>query len=225
MASQQDILLRVRKTLEGIDGSSPDTAQQPTLNDQLEQYTAAGASPYEEITRSGRSFHVRNTVAVAAVVAFPTTTANLQLYNNEPENGRSYVIDYLYFANVVSTAVVAHAQMLALIGQVRETAPTDAALVIQQLNGVGKKDTVARTVLTGTALPATTGIAGLWMAVGPQAIKTDAVATPGYGAGFEVNGRIVVPPGRFFATQVLANVVGETFITGIMWHERQLRLA
>lgn len=216
--------MRVRKLLEGFDSSSPDTPQQPTLNDQLEQLIALGSSQYGEIVKIGRAFQTRTTAAVAAVVAFPTTTANLQLFNNEPENGRSYVIDYLWYANVVSTAVVAHAQMLALVGQVRENAPTDAGLAITQLNGMGNKDTRARTVLTATALPATTGVAGNWFAIGPQAVKTDAVATPGYGAGFEVNGRIIVPPGRFFATQVLANVVGETFVTGVMWHERLLRL-
>lgn len=224
MASQTDILARVRKLSEGIESSSPDTAQQPTLNDQLELLVSLASSQYGEIVRLGRAFQTHTTAAVAALVAPPAATANLQLYNNEPDGGRSYIIDYAWMANIVSTAVAASAQLWALVGQVRETPPTDAALLITQLNGLGNKDTRARTVLTATALPGTTGVAGNWFQIGPTQAKAGAAATPGYGGGVELNGRIIVPPGRFFALAVMANVVGETFTTGVTWHERVLRL-
>src|SRR6267143_3897886 len=93
MASQTDILARVRKGNEGFDSSSPDTAQQPTLNDQLEMFVALGSSAYGEIVRLGRAFEVHTPAAVAGVVAIPTTGVLLQIYNNEPDAGRSYIID------------------------------------------------------------------------------------------------------------------------------------
>ncbi len=216
----------IRKLLEAIDSVAPGTDEQPiVLNSQLEQLVASGASPYEEITRVGRSFQVHTAAAIAAVVAIPTTGHMLAIYNNNPDGGRSFIIDFVGASNVVSTAVACQAQLLVNVGQVREAAPTDAALAITKLNGVGGgNDTMARTILSGTALPAGTGLAANWMPWGPSVGKPGVTTTPGYGLWASVDGRIIVPPGRYFAMHVLANVVGETFLGYIGWHERQLAL-
>lgn len=216
---------RVRRVLEGIDAAGIDTEKQFALTQQLEQLVALGSAPYEEIVRIGRSFVVNTTTAIGAVVAIPTTAHMLAIYNNEPDGGRSYVIDWLAAQNVVSTAVASQAQLLCNVGQVRETAPTDAALAVKQLDGFGNKDSRVRTILNATALPATTGIAGQWLPWGPSVGKPGAAGTPGYGLWAAVDGRIIVPPGRYFALHVLANVVGETFMAFIAWHEAQLTLA
>jgi len=78
--------------------------------------------------------------------------------------------------------------------------------------------------LTATALPAGTGLATNWFPIGQSWIKNSAVATPGYGMWAAVDGRVIVPPGRYFSLQVVANVVGETFQLFIAWHERQMML-
>jgi hypothetical protein len=217
---------RIRKPLEGIDASAVGDIEEMVLTQQLEVLVAAGKAPYTEICRLGRAFQVTNTTAVAAAVAIPTTTAGLQLYNGEPDGGRSYVIDFISASNVVSAATAAQASLVCIVGQVREAVPTNSALVAKKLNGLGggTNDTKARTVLTGTTLPATTGIAADWIPVGPSAAKPGVAATPGYSLYYEPNGRIIVPPGRFFAVQVIANVVGETFVHCIAWHELQLTL-
>lgn len=220
-----NIIGRVRKLLEAIDWTGAAQEEQIRLSEQLELLIAQGTAPYSEITRVGRSFFVNTTAAVAAVVAIPTTGHLLSIFNNEPDSGRSFVIDWIAASNVVSTAVASQAQLLANIGQVRETAPVDAALAIKKLNGLGGgNDSRARTILTGTALPATTGIAANWFPIGPSVTKPGVAATPGYGLWAEVNGRIIVPPGRYFAMHVLANAVGETFQGFIGWHEKQLTL-
>lgn len=216
---------RIRKLLEGLDSGSQGDNEQATLNQQLEAYIAFGASPYEEIVRIGRAFYVNTTAAVAAGVAIPTTTGGVSLYNNEPDTGRSYVIDWVAASNVVSAGTAAQAQMMGLVGQVREAVPTDAALTIKKLNGLGgAADTRARTILTATALPANTGLATNWFPIGQSWIKNSAVGTPGYGLWAAVDGRLVVPPGRYFSLQVIANVVTETFQLYIAWHERTLTL-
>jgi hypothetical protein len=220
------VIARIRKLLEGIDAGSVGDDEQLTVSGQLEQLIANGSSPYGEIVRLGRAFYVNTTVAVAAAVAIPTTTGGLSLYNNEPDGGRSYVIDWVAASNVASAATAAQAQMIGLVGQVRETPPTDSGLVDKKCNGMGggTSDTKSRTILTGTALPGTTGLATNWFPIGQSWIKNSAVATPGYGLWWPCDGRYVVSPGRYFSLQVVANVVGETFQLYIAWHERQLTL-
>lgn len=223
---QASMIGRVRKLLEGFDESSVSDNEQITLSPQLEQMVAAGAAPYREIVRMGRAFSVVNATAVAGVVAVPTTGVNLAIYNNAPDRGRVLVIDAIGAINVVSTAVAASAQILANVGQVRETAPTSQGLTINKLNGYagGTADTVARTIIGGTALPAATGVAANWFPASPVFSKAGAAATPGYGYWQNVDGRYIIAPGRYFALNVMANVVGETFITLIQWHELQTQL-
>jgi hypothetical protein len=221
------VIGRVRKLLEGIDAASVGDDEQIALTPQLEQLVAASAAPYREIVRMGRAFYVSTTAtAVAAVVAIPTTGHMLSLYNNAPDGGRSLVIDWVAASGVAKTAAAGQAQILVNVGQVREAIPTDAGLIIKKANGYagGSVDTVARTLLTGTALPATTGAAASWVPAGPSVGFPGAAATPGLGLWTAIDGRFIVPPGRYFAMHVLADVVGSTFQAAIGWHELQLNL-
>jgi hypothetical protein len=188
---------RIRKLLEGIDQGSVGDDEQLALTPQLEQLVALGASPYGEITRLGRAFFTGTTTAVAAVVAVPTTAVMLALYNNASDGGRSMIIDWVAASGVAKTAAAGQAQLLVNVGQVRETAPTDAALAIKKANGYGQgtNDTVVRTIVGGTALPSTTGIAGQWIPWGPAVGAPGAAATPGDGLWAQVDGRLIVPPG------------------------------
>lgn len=217
---------RIRKLLEGIDAEAVgNNDEQLALTQQLELLVASGSAPYREIVRMGRAFFVNTAAAIGAVVAIPTTAVLFALYNNEPDGGRSYVIDWVGATNVVSTAVATQAQLIALVGQIREAIPADAALAIKKLNGVGSgNDTKARTILNATALPATTGLATNWFPLGQSVGKPGVAATPGYGLFSQVDGRIIVPPGRYFAMHVMGSVVGETFLGYISWHEAQLTL-
>lgn len=227
MALEVKLFARVRKLLEAIDQSAPGGEDTLVANEQNELLVANAASQYAEIVRIGRAFKAGTTAAVAAVVAIPTTAHGFAIYNNEADDAKCYVIDRVWAQNVVSTAVVAQAQLLALVGQVREAAPTDAmpANSLITLNGMGGKDTKVRAILTATALPATTGLQGYWLPVGQAATKPSAIGTPGYGMVAEINGRMVVPPGRYCAVHVIANVVGETFQLGIEWHEKNFKVA
>lgn len=221
-----ELRARIRRLLEGIDAGGVNAEDQLTLTPQLELLTAQGAAPYRETVRTGRAFFTNTTTAIAAVVAIPTTAHLFSIYNNAEDGGRSLVIDWVAAQNVVSTAVATQAQLLGLLGQVREAAPTDAGQAIKKLNGMGSgtNDTKARTLLNGTTLPATTGLATNWFPLGPSVGKPGVAATPGYGLWAPVDGRIIVPPGRYFSMHVIASVVGETFQGFIGWHEVQLTL-
>jgi hypothetical protein len=226
MAQEVEMLARVRKVLEAIDADTIGESKQPTLTAQLELLMANGASPYGEIIRPGRAFYTNTTTPVAAVVAIPSTAHLVSIYNNYPDGGRCLIIDWVAAINAVATAVANQAGIIGNIGQVREAPPTDAALTIKKLNGYGAggNDTGVRTILTGTALPATTGLAANWFPLGTNATKPGVAATPGYQIFTPIDGRIIVPPGRYFAMHVLASVVGETFNGFIAWHEKQLVL-
>lgn len=216
---------RVRKLSESYDIEAPGNNAQLALTQQIELLIAAGVSPYQETTRPGRSVVLHTTTAIAAVVAMPTTAHMYAIYNNEPDGGESFVVDWIAANNIVSTAVVVQAQMLVCVGQVRETAPTDATVANIKMNSLGVRNDVNLTsILNATALPGTTGIAANWLPWGDSVTKPSAVGTPGYGLWKPVEGRIIVAPGRYFAVHVLANVVGETFLAYIAGHMKQLTL-
>jgi hypothetical protein len=225
---EMKLAARIRKVLEAIDAEIPGgDPRDVTMTQQLELLIAAGAAPYSEIVRTGRAFWTGTTTAVAAVVALPTTAVMLALYNNAADGGRSLIIDWIAASGVAKTAAAGQQQMLGLIGQLRETAPTDAGLSFKKMNGLGgiKVDSMALTIVGGTALPATTGIAANWFPIGPSFGSPGAAATPGDGAHQNTDGRIIVAPGRYFAMHVLADVVGSTYQGFIGWHEKQLNLS
>src|SRR6476646_6097145 len=96
---------RIRKLLDGLDAGSVGDDESVVLDQQRNVLVAPGAAPYTDIVRIGRAFYVNTTAAVAAVVAVPTTAVLMAIYNNEPDGGRSFVIDWVAAQNVVSTAV------------------------------------------------------------------------------------------------------------------------
>lgn len=230
MAIDMEFKSRVRKLLEAIDASVGGDDEQMTLNQQRETFIAQGSSDYGESVRPGRAFFTGTITGVAAVVAIPTTAVLLALYNNDVDGGRSLIIDWVAAqATATTTTVAAQAQMLLNVGQTRAAVPATSALTIQKLNGLasGVNDTRARTIISGTALDAVTGVAANWFPWGANAVKTNVVANTtsiGYGCWAPVNGRFIIPPGRYFAMHVLADTVGDLFNVYVGWHEKQISL-
>lgn len=218
---------RVRKIMEAIDISKGGDDEELVINGQRELLVAQGSTQYGETVRAGHAFWTGPTTPVAAVVAVPTTAAMFAIFNNDVDGGRSAIIDWISWLLTTGTAAAGQGTLLCNIGQVREAAPTDSGMTIKKLNGLGASgvDSKIRSILTATALPATTGVAANWFPLGAGAAKPGAAATPGAGGYVDVNGRIIVPPGRYFAVHVLADVVGSLYLPAIGWHEKQLDLA
>lgn len=186
---------------------------------------AQADAPYTEVTRGGHAFIVRNTVAVAAVIAIPTTAIGMALYNTAADGGRSIIIDAMFAVQAAGGAVLYQAGIIYCLGQIRAAQPANSAMLPVKLNSNGSAtDTVAFTTIGGTALDGTTGAAINWFSAGRNT-STVVASLPGMQMWVPIDGRIVVAPGRYCAIHVLASAVGATFQTGFMWHEKQLTLA
>lgn len=225
--TQVQPLYRIRKLLEAIDAEQQGVSSIPgALNEQMELLIAAGTSPFEEGAKAGASYWSSNTTAVAAVVAIPTTAVMFAIYNSEDDGGMSLVIKSAWAIGVAKTAAAGQAILIGNIGQTRAAEPTNSAMTIKKMNGMGSgsSGSIARTIVGGTALDAVTGVAANWRALGPSSSFPGAAATPGTGLWAPIDGRIIVPPGRYFAMHVLADVVGSTFVGGIDWDEKQIKL-
>lgn len=215
---------RVRQLLQGVDQRSVGDEEAVGLSQQGELLVAIATSAYGETVRAGRAFEVHTTTAVAAVVAVPTTANLLSIYNNEPDDGRVYIIDRAWALMAAGTAAAGQGALIGALGQTRVASLATASLAINALNGLGGKDT--RVINSTTALDATTGVTANWRVLPGQTggQKPGAAATPGVYINSDINGRIIVPPGRLFAVHVLADVVGSTFTVGIEWHEKHMEL-
>jgi hypothetical protein len=219
------------KLLGKVRGLNTDQVEEPgaeeiqfALTAQAEQLVAHGAQWNQENVRQGRAFWVANAIGtpVAALTAIPTTAAALAIYNNEPDGGRSYVIDYVWCFNVAVTAVTQfHAGMIGCLGEVREAIPTAGAPVIKNACGSGKLDTRCRPIIAG--MGAGSGLAANWFPMGPT-WKSSVVTLPGLAMIVPVEGRVIVPPGRYFGVAVLSSITTHTYICGIGWTEKQLIL-
>ncbi len=188
--------------------------------------TAQGGAPYEDATRSGKRFIFRNTTAVAAVIALPTTAINCAFHNSAPDGGRSMIIDAIFAVQDGNmAAALGQFGMIWLLTQTREAVLTNAVLIPRKLNGVGdSSDTVAYAVVPAETLEGVGGVAIGWMPVGNSVISA-VNSLPGMTLWEDVEGRIIVPPGRTLALHVLGSVVTPTWQMGIMWHEKQITLA
>lgn len=217
-----------RRSLAGaIDPGSTDE-NRLALNPFNEQFVAQGGSPFENIVAAGRAFEINTGMTtstdLAAVIAVPTTAVMLAIYNNEPEGGRSYIIDRVWALHTTAAASLAHACIIGALGTTRVAAPTDAtpAGALRALNGSGGTDTRVRSVVA-TTIDAVSGIAANWTVLSASS-ATGVTSLPGVAMVGDVNGRLIVPPGRYFAIHVLASAVGHEFNCGIQWHERTLAL-
>jgi len=201
--------------------------EQIELTGQAEQVYAQGSAPYQEITRQGRTYWCNTGSApVASVIAIPTTAAGFSIFNNEPDGGKSYIIDQVWMLiTAQANASIPQAALVGCLGQVREAAPADlkAATVIQKTTNAGTKlDSRARINLA-VALPATTGFAGNWFPIGTNS-NACVTTLPGWQKVVDLQGMYIVAPGRYFALHCVSSVVAVTCNWGITWTEKYLCL-
>ena len=218
------IAARVRQLAQAFDQRAPGDEELLSLSEQGELLVAVATSAYGEIVRIGRAFETHTTAAVAAAIAVPTTARLLGIYNGDADDGYSAIIDRVWALQLASAATAGQAALIGCLGQTRVAAPAAAALALNPLNGMSGKD--SKEIITTAALDAVTGVAGNWRLLPGQTggAHPGAAATPGMFLNAEVNGRIIVPPGRDFGVHVLADAVTSTFIVGIEWHRKNVKL-
>lgn len=197
----------------------------PAVNERGEQLVSQALPERAELVRLGNSWgaQIPTGSAFTFVAAWPTTRAELVLWNGNPAGGPSFIIDRAWLANITSQAA---AQPYSLLGQVAPAslqiaAPTDNTAVLRQsLSGIKKSYTgLGRLMLANTAF----ALANLWFPLGNAVMSA---MTTNLGASLEVQceGRYIVPPGAAFCLAGLAGTAAGTAICGLEWHEYQITI-
>lgn len=213
MGLSVDILGFVRRVAPGLYSAGQAQAHVNSRGDSL---VALGLPPLAEVVRMGESYGVVQASAVAPVVALPTATAQVSLWNGEPDGGKSYVIDSVFATVVVSAGAATGIGLAGMLNKGRVSAMTadltPFGLAGHAYAGKGKVDLAATVVDDG------------WHPIGNSVVGP--ASQIGLNVDVKVNGLYIVPPGGAFSIAALANTV--TTITvkmGIRWHEVQLDLA
>ena len=155
--------------------------------------------------------------AFTYVNAWPTTRAELVLFNGEASTGLSYVIDSAFMVDVTSAGAAQSKTLLAqlvppgLIG----TAPTnDATQLFTSRSGRNGYGGSARRAVANTTMGQS---ANRWEAIG--SIQVPNAATTGAAVYTDLYGGYIVPPGAGFALAGLASTAAGTAIIGVVYHE------
>jgi hypothetical protein len=180
-------------------------------NEGLQTYQ--GLPPYAETNRRGDGWTVGTTTLFAPLVAYPSTVAALEVYNN---GVRTMVVSDLYAAQILSTAASQTYGLFAMI-TTQKAVPTLTALSVYSLSGKPLvTPTAAGEIVTGVG---TTVVANGWRPWGPPQAWGTATATPGNAWSVPIDGKLIVPP----ACSICVHVVGalataSTFQAGLSFH-------
>lgn len=170
-----------------------------------------------ELVRLGNSWSVSIPTgsAFAPVAAWPTTLENIELYNNEPAGGKSYIIDSVWAAAITSIAAASSFALLVQhLGPL--AAPTNnTALLIVSRSGRRSYPGNAFRAVAGTRATASQWDVVAGMAASPS-------ASIGASVYADLFGYYVVPPGNGIAFNLVASTAAGTAIQGVGWHEVQL---
>lgn len=180
-----------------------------------------------ELVRMGRSYaaQIATANAFTYVAGFPTTRAELVVYNNASSGGVSLLIDHVWMYGVTSMGA---AQPITLVGQLTAAgavaAPTDGTTTIVQTSLSGKTVGLTRAGVALFALANTAfAVANHWQVLGTSLVPAP---TTNLGASVEAfcYGRYIVPPGASFCLAGIAGTAAGTAIIGVEYHEVQLAL-
>jgi hypothetical protein len=149
-----------------------------------------------EMNRLGDGWTVGTSTLFAPLVAYPTTTAALEVYNNSTSLGRCMVISELYAAQILSTAATQTYAIFAMI-TTQKAIPTLTALTLFSTSGKATvTPTAAGEIVTGVG---TTVVANGWRV--------------------PVNGKLVVPPGASICLHVVGSLAtASTFQAGLSFN-------
>lgn len=157
--------------------------------------------PYAELTRQGRRWKVQTATAFAAIVGAPSTLANLEIKNNHAT--MSLIVDTIWSWQLVGTAVVWSHTPWAQVGVAVQSAVT--GLVVYSGNGGTAYTSTASSPLV-TAITQTVVANGWEVFPGNTMNFGLAAATPGGANVGQVDGRLVVPPGKALHVAVSGSV-------------------
>jgi hypothetical protein len=225
MAQETENVLNIVRGAADIFNAPSGVEVTQQCNNRGDQLIAQGLPPLTELVRMGVVWSMRlaTASAVNAIVALPTTTALIQLYNGEPAGGKSYVMLNAWGGFIVSAAA---ATQISLIAQVTpsplgaSTAPTHSATTTLLTSRSGKSNYTGN---AKRAISQTNFFTDGWDVIGYS--SSSSTANIGLGAYADLNGGIIIPPGGSFGLNVLAGTTNTAgVLCGCTWAEVQLIL-
>lgn len=150
-----------------------------------------GLPDYTSMSMKGQGWTAQTATLFGSIAAYPTTTARLELFNNNP--GWVMVVSDLFAAQILATAVSTAWAIFAMV-TTSKAAPTNTALLVCSTSGKDAYTTTAASPLV-TAVD-TTVVANGWRPFGPGMGWGTAAATPGSSISAPVDGKLLVPPNR-----------------------------
>ncbi len=217
MSLTAQMLALVRR---GSRSAFTDGVYQAEINTGGDLLVAQALPPHAELTRLNVRWSVRvaDGAAFAPVAAWPTTLANLVLYNGEAAGGKSYIIDTVWAASKTDIGAATSMVCLAQISNAGVAAPTDSATTLitgtaGKIYGGSAKKAVANSAFA---------ITNKWTVIGQS--SGHVTGTVAAGMTCNVDGRFIVVPGACFCVNLVASTAGGTMIQGIDWYEVQLDL-
>lgn len=200
---------------EYADGDAP-----VSMNPRGDVCVASALPLKSELTRMGNTWTctIATGSAFTYVNAWPTTRAELVLFNGEPSGGKHYLVESAFMVDVTSAAA---AQSKCLIGQLALTgiaAPTDdTAQLIYSRSGKRAYSGQAKRAVANTAFC----LANKWeiLASVNGNANTASIATSCFA---DLYGGWIIPPGGCLGLAGVASTAAGTAIIGVSWSEVQL---
>lgn len=198
------------------------TSGQMTINGKGDQRIAQSLPELTEILRFGKSYGVRTSAGIAALVAIPTTTAAFSIYNGEAPGvgAASYAIDSIFTVEIVTDATQQDYTSIWVMMNPQSSAftPVIDTLASSARNLSGKAGAYAGAARIGVSA---TVVDNGWLPIGnPSAFATAFAGALWRVTDIPIKGLYHVRPGAQFnihATKVAAAALQLHF--GVRWHE------
>lgn len=192
--------------------------RQVEVSDQGNLYVSTDLPGLADLVNRGVVWSVIEATLVNSVIALPTTTAQLTLYNDEPAGGKSYIM--LRFFALIG-AVPAGLSQLGIAYCVNRVKPTTKPTADIAVASIRNLKALAPSY-DGKAVVdlAATIIDDGWMPVGYS--NLNALSGVGWQLDVWLDGLIIVPPGGTVSTASVASSTTVTTRSGMTWAEVQL---
>ena len=172
-----------------------------------------------QLVNSGVVWSADEAVGVAAVIAPPTTLAQISLYNNEPvSTGKSYILLRVYG---VITATPTGLSQVGIFHCVHRTSPSPTPTRDIPLTSITNMKALVPDY-DGTAIIALaeTVADDLWKPVGYS--NLNAVTGVGWQLDIWLDTLVIIPPGGMYSLAAVASSTTVSTRLGFTWVERKL---
>lgn len=218
MASIDNVPALIEGTARGSRPNLGEGSQNISLNNGGEIVVAQGIPSKAEMCRLGKlnTLRMASASAFMHVAAYPTTRAELVLFNGDPL--KSFIIDSVFDLAITSMAAAGSIALLAQIVPSAAVPVDDSSQLITVCTGANYGGSGKR------AVAQTTAIANKWELLAPSFNGGGATAQIGLAAYAEVWGKLIIPPGSMLALNLVAGTAAGTSILGVTWFEAILNL-